>query len=139
MIRDLGHAAFAAHDLERTLDFYEVLGIREAFRLHHDDGSVMLVYLHISGDRFIEVFPGGPQPGQNTPQSFMHICLICDDVRGVVEHLRKNGVDITREPAVGLDGNLQAWVKDPDGNAIELMQLAEDSPQRRAARQEEIA
>ena len=44
------------------------------------------------------------------------------------------GVALDPELVVGLDGNWQAWVKDPDGNAIELMRLSEDSPQYRAAR-----
>jgi hypothetical protein len=55
----------------------------------------------------------------------------------VVEHLRENGVTIDREPVVGLDGNLQAWTRDPDGNQIELMQLSEESPQRQATRSAE--
>jgi hypothetical protein len=42
-------------------------------------------------------------------------------------------VALDRETVIGLDGNWQAWVKDPDGNAIEFMQLSEDSPQYRAA------
>ena len=134
MISDLGHAAFAARDVEETLAFYKLLGIEEAFRLNHDDGSLMLVYLHVSGDRFIEVFPGGPEPDPNRLQSFMHICLLTEDLGGVVERLRGEGVRIDREPVEGLDGNLQAWIQDPDGNAIELMQLTEDSPQRRVAR-----
>lgn len=136
MITDLGHTAFAAHDLERTLKFYEQLGIREAFRLHRDDGSLMLVYLHVGGDRFIEVFPNGPEPEPNRRGSFMHICLLTDDLRGLVERLRAAGITIEREPQLGLDRNWQAWIRDPDGNAIELMQLAEDSPQRRVARGE---
>jgi hypothetical protein len=51
MITDLGHPAFAAYDVDETIGFYGMLGIDEAFRLHHDDGSLMLVYLHVSGDR----------------------------------------------------------------------------------------
>ena len=134
MISDLGHAAFAARDVEETLAFYRLLGIEEAFRFHHDDGSLMLVYLHVSGDRFIEVFPGGPEPDPDRTQSFMHVCLLTGDLDAVVEHLREQSVEIDREPVRGLDGNLQAWVRDPDGNAVELMQLDEDSPQRRVTR-----
>lgn len=134
MISDLGHAAFAARDVEETLSFYRLLGIEEAFRLNHDDGSLMLVYLHVSGDRFIEAFPGGPKPDPNCVQSFMHICLLTEDLGSVVERLGGEGVEIDRGPVEGLDGNLQAWIQDPDGNAIELMQLTEDSPQRRIAR-----
>ena len=136
MITDLGHAAFAAHDLQRSLDFYALLGIRESFRLHRDDGSLMLVYLHVADDRFVEVFPNGPDPALRQPGSFMHLCLISNDIQGMVDHLRAAGVTITRDVALGLDHNLQAWTVDPDGNAIELMQLAEHSPQRRVARGE---
>jgi lactoylglutathione lyase len=134
MITDLGHPAFAAHDVDETLRFYAKLGIEESFRLHHDDGSLMLVYLHVSGDRFIEVFPGGPPPDPYRTQSFMHICLLTDDLHEAVEHLRESGIPIDREPVVGLDGNWQAWTHDPDANEIELMQLSEESPQRRTAR-----
>ena len=134
MITDLGHTALAANDVKKTLEFYALLGVREVFRLHHDDGSLMLVYLHIAGDRFIEVFPGGPPPDPDRVQSFMHVCLLTDDIHAVCEHLRTEGVALDRETVVGVDGNRQAWVKDPDGNAIELMQLSEDSPQRKAAR-----
>jgi catechol 2,3-dioxygenase-like lactoylglutathione lyase family enzyme len=137
MITDLGHPAFAAHDVDETIGFYRLLGIEEAFRLHNDDGSLMLAYLHVSDDRFIEVFPGGPPPDPERTQSFMHICLLTEDVHAVVEHLRENGAPIDREPVVGLDGNLQAWTRDPDGNEIELMQLSEESPQRRTARSSE--
>lgn len=140
LFTDLAHAAFAVADVPRTLAFYELLGIREAFRLHHDDGSLMLVYLHVARDRFIEVFPGGAghEAGADPERkgSFMHLCLLTGDVRAAVETLRESGVAIDREPSVGLDTNLQAWIHDPDGNAIELMQLSPESPQRRIARGE---
>ena len=134
MITDLGHAAFAAHDLERSLEFYARLGMHEAFRLNHEDGSLMLVYLHIAGDRFIEIFPGGPAPDPDRRGSFMHLCLLTGDLHATVEQLRQRGVVIEQEPKVGLDHNWQAWIRDPDGNSIELMQLAEESPQRQIAR-----
>ncbi len=134
MITDIGHAAFAAHDLERALAFYALLGIRESFRLHREDGSLMLIYLHVAGARFIEVFPNGPPPDPNRKGSFMHLCLLTDDLHAAVAQLRESGIAIEREPKVGLDHNWQAWIRDPDGNPIELMQLVEDSAQRRAAR-----
>jgi lactoylglutathione lyase len=134
MITDIGHTAFAAHDLDRALTFYALLGIRESFRLHREDGSLMLIYLHVAGDRFVEMFPGGPPPDPKRVGSFMHLCLLVDDLQATVAQLREAGVAIEREPKVGLDHNWQAWIRDPDGNPIELMQLVEDSPQRQVAR-----
>jgi lactoylglutathione lyase len=134
MFIDLAHTAFAVLDVEATLAFYAKLGIPEAFRLHREDGSLMLVYLHAGGDRFIEVFPGGPAPDPNRQQSFMHICLRTDDIHADVERIRAAGIPIDTEVKMGLDHNLQAWIADPDGNKIELMQLSEESPQRTTAR-----
>jgi lactoylglutathione lyase len=94
----------------------------------------MLVYLHISGDRFLELFPNGPEPGTGVKQSFRHICLQTDDLLAEVESLRAQGVTIDREPKTGLDHNLQAWITDPDGNPIELMQISDESPQRATQR-----
>jgi lactoylglutathione lyase len=138
MFTDLAHTAFAARDVDTTLAFYAKLGIEEAFRLNRDDGSLMLVYLHVGGDRFIEVFPGGPAPDPNRQQSFRHICLRTDDIHADVERIRAAGIPIDVEVKMGLDHNLQAWITDPDGNKIELMQLSEESPQRQAARRADM-
>jgi lactoylglutathione lyase len=134
VITDLGHPALRAHDLDASLAFYSKLGINESFRLNYEDGSLMLVYLHIRGDRFLEIFPNGPEPDLSHVHSFHHLCLLTDDLNGTVEVLRQNGVAIEQEPKMGLDHNMQAWIRDPDGNPIELMQLSEESPQRSIAR-----
>lgn len=135
-ILDIGHPAFGCHDLDASLAFYALLGIHESFRLLNEDRSTMLVYLHVAGDRFIELFPNGPAPDERAArerQSFRHLCLVTDDIAGMVDHLREHGVTIDTEPKTGLDFNIQAWIRDPDGNPIELMQLSPESPQRAIA------
>ena len=37
--------------------------------------------------------------------------------------LKKAGIPLAREKKMGADGNFQAWIEDPDGNRIELMQI----------------
>lgn len=138
-ITDLGHTAFGCHDLDASLAFYAQLGIRESFRLVHDDGRVRLVYLHISGDRFLELFSGGPQPGGDQNTSFRHICLLTDDIETLIGALKAAGITIDREVSQGLDANLQAWVSDPDGNAIEFMQISPESPQQAIATGQPVA
>jgi lactoylglutathione lyase len=139
-ITDLGHVALACADLDASLDFYAKLGITEAFRLKRDDGSTILVYLHLGGDRFLELFPGGPSAEERAaagPATFRHLCLVSDDIAGDVARLREQGITIDRDLSIGLDANTQAWITDPDGNAIELMQLHAISPQRAVANGEE--
>lgn len=129
-IIDMAHPAFACHDIDASLAFYEKLGISESFRLMHDDGSLMLIYLHVAGDRFIELFPNGPSPEERaSKQSFMHICLMAEGLEAYVEDLRAEGITIDIEPKMGLDFNMQAWIADPDGNKIELMEISPKSPQ----------
>jgi len=142
MFTDLAHTALRTQDLERCLAFYTQLGLVESFRLNNANGSLMLVYLHIGGDRFLEIFPGGSSDPTSSAISsapegnFMHLCLRSSDLHADVQRLEAAGIAIDSGPSVGLDGNLQAWIRDPDGNALELMQLSEDSPQRRVARGE---
>ncbi|MEJ7900718.1 MAG: VOC family protein [Thermomicrobiales bacterium] len=135
-ITDLAHTALACADLETSIAFYAQLGLNESFRLKRDDGSTMLVYLHVSGDRFIELFPGGPDASNRAGKestSFRHICLMTDDIAADVERLRAADVTIDREVTIGRDSNKQAWIADPDGNPIELMQISTISPQRAVA------
>ena len=58
----------------------------------------------------------------------MHMCFKIDDLPAYVAQLRERGIEVS-EPTRGSDHNLQAWVHDPDGNAIELMQIDPSSPQ----------
>ena len=132
-ITDIGHTALACADLDASLAFYSSLGITESFRLKRDDGSTILVYLHIAGDRFLELFPGGPDAATRADKgavSFRHLCLMSDDLEADLDRLRENGVAIDRDISIGLDANKQAWITDPDGNPIELMQISPISPQR---------
>jgi lactoylglutathione lyase len=131
-ILDIGHPAYGVHDVDASLAFYALLGIEEGFRLTHDDGSIRLIYLHVTGDRFIELFPNGPAPDERAAaaqRSYKHLCLLTDDIEAEVEHLKSHGVTLDTEIKLGSYDNKQAWISDPDGNSIELMQVRPDSAQ----------
>jgi lactoylglutathione lyase len=136
-ITGIGHFALKVHDLDRSLAFYrDQLGFPEMMRLNHDDGSVWLVYLRITDTQFLEIFPGaeaGRGPGWND-NAITHICLEVDDLDVVVAAIEAAGIKLLIEKKTALDRNRQAWIEDPDGNRIELMQLAPDSMQMEAIR-----
>ena len=52
-----------------------------------------------------------------------------DDIFATVERVREAGYPIDAEPKLGSDHNWQAWIKDPNGVRIELMQIMPESPQ----------
>ena len=98
------------------------------------DGKPWITFMEIAPGQTWEFFWGGTCSRPNTWQSYgvTHICLQCDDVAAMVKTLRSNGWIILIEPKTGADGNIQAWVVDPDGVRIELMQVHPDSPQAKA-------
>jgi beta-glucosidase len=137
-ITGLGHVAFRIADLGRSLDFYcGALGFEDAFRLEREgQPSPWIVYLRLPDDRFLELFPGGEGEGgaRGRATGYNHLCLAVEDMPAALGELAAWGVTGSGEPKRGQDGNWQAWIADPDGNPIELMQVEPDSPQGRAMR-----
>jgi catechol 2,3-dioxygenase-like lactoylglutathione lyase family enzyme len=120
MILGLAHVCFRVADMDRALKFYtETLGFKRAFDFINDKGVRHGVYIKAGSRNFIELFQTDAVTPPADKQSFRHICLEVDDVAKTVVELRGKGVEVS-EPKLGLDQSWQAWIKDPDGNAIEL-------------------
>ena len=141
MILGIGHTAYGVKDLDASLRFYvDQLGLERAFTLSRDDGSLWIVYLYAGEGTFIELFPEREPPVQAKGTSYKHLCLRLDDMSLTLDDLKKRGLDPLGPPSVGKDGNTQAWLRDPDGNLIELMQVAPTSDQgNHVARSERAA
>jgi glyoxylase I family protein len=129
MTTGLAHICFSVRDLDVSLAFYrDVLGLPHAFDLNHDeDGRRLGSYLHAGGRVFIELFPG--EPGARGG-SYQHFCLEVDNIEATVAQLREAGTTVS-DPVMGIDHSWQAWLKDPDGNSIELHSYTPDSNQFR--------
>lgn len=131
----LAHVAIKVTDLDRSLDFYiEKLGFPEMLRLHKDDGSTWLVYLRITDDQYLEVFPGAENdraPGWDA-NGMNHMCLAVEDIDAVLQRIEAAGIALLLPLKLAVDGNRQAWIEDPDGNRIELMEMDPNSLQLKA-------
>lgn len=136
VLTGIGHVAFRITDLNRALDFYcDKLGLREAFRLEHEgQPSPWIVYLQIDPNSFLELFPGAKkeEASSESAAGYNHFCLRVDDMDTTIALLTERGLPIQGGPTMGLDGNWQYWLTDPDGNRIELMQIMPGSPQESA-------
>jgi lactoylglutathione lyase len=134
-ITALAHVAIRVKDIDRSVAFYAgKLGFREMMRLNFADGRLMLVYLRITDTMFLELFPDGEgdaAPGKMAV-GINHFCVEVDDLDAVIVRLAAAGIGLSQPKKQGLDGNLQAWIEDPDGVRIELMQMAADSAQAKA-------
>ena len=96
-ITGLAHVAIKVTDLDRSLAFYVgKLGFPEMLRLHNDDGSPWLVYLRITDDQYLEIFPGAENdraPGWNA-NGMNHMCLAVDDLKALVKEIDAAGIPL---------------------------------------------
>ena len=140
-VSSIAHVAIRVKDVPRTLDFYVgKLGMREMMRLDRE-GSLWLLYLRITDTQFLEVFPDGvgERAAEREAVGYNHVCLEVADIDVAARELEAIGVPLIRGKQMGADGNWQAWIEDPDGHRIELMQMMPDSRQAAALARREPA
>ncbi|TCL62084.1 lactoylglutathione lyase [Hydrogenispora ethanolica] len=135
MIKGIAHVAFNVTDMSKSLQFYcDVLGFQKVFEIRDDHGNPWIEYIKIRQGQFIELFYAkealsrGNAPGL----TYSHLCLEVDDIHAIADRLRAKGLTLDVEPKQGKDGNYQCWVRDPDDNRIEFMQMDPNSLQSKS-------
>ena len=130
-ITGIGHLALTVSDMKKSLDFYTgPMGFAKVFEIPDDSGKPWIVYLKVGNGQFVELFyPAGEPAADGVKRAgFNHACFLVDDIQKTVAEIQKRGGVLDRPIKTGKDGNHQAWVKDPDGTRIELMQIMPQSP-----------
>lgn len=126
-IEALDHLVLIVRDLDATLAFYvDVLGMRHE---HPGDGRDALHFgdqklnLHVAG-RELPLRAGAATPGS------ADLCLLTrTPVEGVVRVLEAAGVEVVEGPVerTGATGPLlSVYVRDPDGNLVEISNALAD-------------
>lgn len=133
----LGHVALKVRDLQASIDFYTKLGFPEFLRLLEDDGSPWIVYMRFDDNLYLELFPGGGERAPDPEETGVnHLSLTVDDIDAAATHLEAVGIPLSqpRRDTRGVDNNRGMWIEDPDGNRIEIMEMAPDCIQWAAIR-----
>jgi len=127
MFKRLAHVCILAEDLAETETFYcETLGMEKAFDFVKDDKPFGF-YAKAGETTFIEVFMQTSEVSPDRPV-VNHFCLETEDIDAVIETLTDKGVEVTAKKEGG-DKSIQAWITDPNGVRIELMQYTDASSQ----------
>lgn len=120
-------------DLDRSLTFYgEVLDLPVAREFGEGPGRGVVFF---AGGGLIEV-TGGPSPAK-APSATDDRIVLWLQVRSlpkVLEELAGRGVAPVRPPIVEPWGLIEAWIDDPDGVRIHLVEVPADHPLRRDLR-----
>jgi lactoylglutathione lyase len=115
-------------DLERSLDFYSnVLGMKILRRKDYPDGRFTLAFVGYgdeSSNTVIELTHNWDTTAYDIGTGYGHIALCMENIYTACDAIRQKGGKITREPGPMKHGTTEiAFVEDPDGYKIELIQL----------------
>jgi lactoylglutathione lyase len=120
------HTCYRITDPERSIAFYEALGLEKRRELPIRDEAV---------NYFLGV-PGEAQPELELTHNFGvdsyelgtgygHVALTVEDLDGTLERLAAQGIEPERPPyQVREGGSRLCFVRDPDGYRIELIERA---------------
>lgn len=127
-----GHVAIRVKDIDKMLDFYcNGLGLKEAFRIKNDDGSLRIVYLHISEGQYLELCLGGEKREDFDDKKSLgvrHISFTVDDLKKFKEEAESGGVKFDSDILDTRDHNINIWLFDPEGNKLEIVEILPKPP-----------
>jgi lactoylglutathione lyase len=119
------HVATRTRDLEEAVRFYAQLGLRETRRSELTKGKATLVFVEPEEGNFaIElVYNWGKDDAYPGGERFGHFAFEVEDIDAVLPGIEQAGGKLARGPYLleGVGPRI-AFVEDPDGNEVELIQ-----------------
>ncbi|WP_303762733.1 VOC family protein [Sphingobium yanoikuyae] len=120
------HTMIRVTDLDKTIGFFELLGLSEVKRFDSEAGRFTLVYLAAPGDEDAQVeltynWPpqdGSPAEVYDGGRNFGHLAYQVDNIYETCQRLMEAGITINRPPR---DGHM-AFIRTPDNISVELLQ-----------------
>ena len=119
------HTMVRVKDLEKSKQFYELLGLKEVRRMDVEAGRFTLVFMAPEGQEECPVELtynwDGDDALPDDSRHFGHLAYSVENIYEMCQHLQDNGVTINRPPR---DGRM-AFVRSPDNISVELLQEGE--------------
>jgi lactoylglutathione lyase len=122
------HTMLRVGNLEESLKFYsDVLGMKLLRRKDYPDGKFTLAFVGYgdeSDHTVLELTYNWGVEKYELGNAYGHIAIGVDDIYATCEEIRNRGGKVVREPGPMKHGTtVIAFVEDPDGYKIELIQL----------------
>jgi catechol 2,3-dioxygenase-like lactoylglutathione lyase family enzyme len=123
-----GHVAFKVSDTERSVRGYaEAFGAQKIYRAEARGERPELMFLEFARGQLIELFSGGKNILLLPTRSATPLLPAGRRPRSGTEHLAQMNVKPVRK-FIGRAEQRIAFINDPDGNSIEVMQIPSESP-----------
>jgi lactoylglutathione lyase len=122
------HTMIRVGDLERSIQFYcDVLGMKLLRRKDYPGGRFTLAFVGYGDEEHhavIELTHNWDTDKYDLGSGFGHVALGMENIYTACDAIRTKGGKIVREPGPMKHGTTEiAFVEDPDGYKIELIQL----------------
>ena len=121
MTASLKHVSFLTADADAVIAFYTLLGATLSKDSQAEDG-LRRVVLNFAGGGKLQFFQAAGQEPRPHPNWQEHIALHLENLETSLAQLRQSGVTFSRELTLSPSGNRMAFVLDPDGRQVELLQ-----------------
>lgn len=154
LFKNLFHVTLFVNDIDISLEFYNKLGFELLFAMSDKPGEKPWnYYLRIAHDQFLELqttagaapapHPSPERVVRHADSSMWHYALQTENLGYTINNLIEAGITVWKDPeksaiisdisSIGLsaDGCLVAWLIDPDGNPIEIMEQVGETLQRK--------
>ncbi|MET0363810.1 MAG: VOC family protein [Sphingobium sp.] len=119
------HTMIRVTDVDKTIAFFNLIGLQEVRRFDNAAGRFTLVFLAAPGDEEAQVeltynWPeeGGTAEHYSGGRNFGHLAYQVENIYETCQRLMDAGVTINRPPR---DGHM-AFIRSPDGISVELLQ-----------------
>ncbi|QLE44022.1 lactoylglutathione lyase [Nostoc sp. C052] len=137
------HTMLRVGNLEESLKFYcEVLGMKLLRRKDYPGGEFTLAFVGYgdeSNEAVIELTYNWGVEKYELGNAYGHIALGVDDIYATCDEIRSQGGKVVREPGAMKHGStVIAFVEDPDGYKIELIQLGTQGSAVKQESQEQL-
>ncbi len=133
------HTMLRVGDLDKSIAFYcNILGMTLLRRKDYPGGEFTLAFVGYGEEKdntVIELTYNWGVSEYDLGKGYGHIALGVDDIYGTCDRIKAQGGKVSREPGPMKHGTtVIAFVEDPDGYKIELIQLGtQGSAQKEAA------
>ena len=124
---ELIHTCYRITDPERSIAFYEALGLEKRRELPIRD-EAMNYFLGIPGKEMpeLELTHNFGVDSYELGTAYGHIALTVDDMEATLARLAEHGIEPERPPySVREGGSLLCFVRDPDDYRIELIERSD--------------
>lgn len=124
------HTMLRVEDLDRSLHFYtDVMGMKLLRKSDNTEYEYTLAFVGYADESEQAVLELTYNWGNNTydkGNAYGHVAFAVDDIYAFCERLEQKGADVYRKPGPVKGGKtVIAFVRDPDGYAIELIETKE--------------